>query len=64
MRTPSEPGKYLDRVVLLFLFAVFLLSPPLLRWWSSPGSGWLLPYVLWLSIIILAAWLQHRRDAR
>jgi len=34
---------------------------PLLVWWASDDSPWYLPYLLWLVIIVLAAWLQRRK---
>lgn len=56
-----ETDRQLDRVILLFVFALFLLVSPLLLWWASDNSPWYLPYVLWLVIIVLAAWLQRRK---
>jgi hypothetical protein len=61
MRLSSDPGRLLDRVVLLFVFAVFVLVSPLNRWWAAAESPWYLPYLIWLALIGLAAWLQRRR---
>jgi hypothetical protein len=61
MDLPPDSEKHLDRVVLLFLFALFLLISPLLRWWAADDSPWYLPYLLWLLIIGLTFWLQRRR---
>ena len=55
-----ETDRQLDKVILLFAFALFLLVSPLLVWWASADSPWYLPYLLWLVIIVLAAWLQRR----
>jgi hypothetical protein len=63
MSDPAEPGKYLDRVILLFLFALFLFVSPLVTWWATPEQPWYLPYLLWALIIVLAFWLQQRRGA-
>ena len=58
----SESGRHLDRVVLLFLFALFLFASPLVAWWAGPGRPWYLPYLLWLAVVLLALWLQRGRD--
>jgi len=64
MPAAPESGKYLDRVILLFLFALFLLLSPIAAWWSAPGSPWYLPYLLWLAVILLGFRLQRGRDRR
>jgi len=61
MRFPSDGGRQLDSVVLLFLFALFLLVSPLRDWWASERSPWFTPYLLWLGIIGLVFWLSRRR---
>lgn len=62
MTGSPEPGKYLDRAILLFLLGLFLFASPLLAWWSAPGRPWYLPYLLWLCLIVLAFLLQRQRD--
>lgn len=57
-----EPGKYLDRAILLFLLGLLLFASPLRTWWSAPGHAWYLPYLLWLFLIVLALLLQRQRD--
>lgn len=52
----------LDGVILLFLFAWLLFASPMVDWWTAAGAPWYLPYALWLVVIGLCAWLQHRRD--
>ena len=51
----------MDRIFLVFLFALLLFVTPFTAWWSSPGMPWYLPFVLWLAVIGLAAWAQIRR---
>ncbi len=58
-----ETDRQRDKVILLFAFALFLLVSPLLVWWASDESPWYLPYLLWLVIIVLAAWLQRGKRA-
>ncbi|MFQ5756864.1 MAG: hypothetical protein ACE5H7_12370 [Acidiferrobacterales bacterium] len=60
MRQIREISRRLDRVILLFLFALFLLVSPLLGWWASDESPWYLPYLMWLVLIVLCAWLHVR----
>jgi len=50
----------LDKVLLLFLFALFLLVSPLLQWWAADASPWYLPFLIWLGIIALAYWRNRR----
>jgi hypothetical protein len=33
---------------------------PLVRWWAADDSPWYLPYLLWLLLIVLAAWVVQR----
>lgn len=60
MRTPTDKGRQSDLVILLFLFALFLLLPPFATWWATAGLAWYAPYLIWGLIILLAAWLQTR----
>ena len=60
MRAPPDKGRQSDLVVLLFLFAMFLMTPPFVTWWASGGHAWYFPYLIWLLVIALAAWLQVR----
>lgn len=52
----------LDRVVVLFLSALFLLVSPLMQWWAGDGSPWYLPFLLWGGLILLARWLQRCQE--
>lgn len=58
---PDSDGRF-DRVLLLLVFALFLLLSPLKQWWAADDSGWFLPYILWLGVIVLAFLVQRRRD--
>ena len=64
MRQIRDIGRGLDRVIILFLFALFLLVSPLLGWWAADDSPWYLPYLLWLALIVLCAWLQLKERRR
>ena len=63
MRVPPDKGRQSDLVILLFLFAVFLMTPPFVSWWATAHVAWHIPYLIWLLVILLAAWLQVRSRA-
>ncbi len=56
-----DQGKGPDQVVILVLLALFMFASPLVRWLMSSEHPWYLPYLIWLSIILLGALLQRRR---
>ena len=62
MQQPDRESKRRDNTLLLGMFISFLFSPPLLAWWASPANVWYLPFLLWLGIILLIAWVHHRPD--
>ena len=62
MQLPPDSERNLDRVVLVFALALFLLVSPLKHWWAADGSPWLMPYLLWLGIIALGFLVQRWRD--
>ncbi len=62
MRESPPPDRLIDRTLALSLLVVLILSPPVMMWWTSPGRFWLLPYLLWLVVIMAIAWVNHRHD--
>lgn len=60
MAFPTHSERFIDRVILLFLFALLLLLSPFTDWWADGGAHWLTPYLLWLALILLMALLQRR----
>lgn len=62
MSSPHDQERFSDRVLLLFLLALFLLASPLRNWWAADDTFWLAPYLIWGVIIALAFWLQRRLD--
>lgn len=62
MTPPHDQERYFDRVILLLLLALFLLTSPLRHWWAADDAFWLAPYLIWAFIIALAFWLQRRLD--
>ena len=61
MPEQRDPRRQLDGILILFLFALFLLVSPLVDWWARPDAPWFMPFLLWAVLILLAALLQHRR---
>lgn len=51
-----------NRLVLVLLFTVFLLSPAMLEWWTDPDIPWYQPYILWAGMIAIAWFLQRQED--
>lgn len=60
MRLGPDNNHRLDSVVLLLLFGLFLFFSPFTFWWASMSSAWYLPYVLWLGLIVMIAWVVQR----
>jgi hypothetical protein len=55
-----------DRVILLLLFALFLLLSPIIDWWAADDSPWYAPYLIWGVLIVLTYALQrhiHRQTS-
>ena len=57
MRPRSENSYKLDSIVLLLLLGMFVFGSPFTFWWASMATVWYLPYLLWLGLIILIAWV-------
>jgi hypothetical protein len=57
MRPGSENSYRLDSIVLLVLLGVFVFGSPFTFWWAAMATVWYLPYLLWLGLIILIAWV-------
>ncbi len=60
MPRKPDPIKPRESSLLLALFALFLFASPLTIWWASDHSPWLLPFGLWLLIILIGAWLHWK----
>ncbi len=58
----SERQNGLDRVLLLLLFALFLLLSPFLEWWAADDSPWYAPYLIWALLIALTFRLRRFLD--
>jgi hypothetical protein len=60
MQAPKTRVSLIENTLILGLFILLIFSSPLLEWWASPTNAWYLPYLIWLGIILLIAWIQHR----
>ena len=64
-RMRGEPRETVyDRVVLLLLFALFLLFSPIVEWWAADDSPWYAPYLIWALLIALTFALQRYINRR
>ncbi|MBV2091316.1 MAG: UTP--glucose-1-phosphate uridylyltransferase [Candidatus Thiodiazotropha sp. (ex. Lucinisca nassula)] len=57
----TPPDRQIDSTLALVLLIILLFSTPVMMWWTSPGSHWYLPYLLWLAVIFFIAWVNRRR---
>ena len=60
MRREQRTEPVYDRVILLLLFALFLLFSPIVNWWAADDSPWYAPYLIWALLIALTYGLQRR----
>ena len=59
MKDDSRHEPLYDRVILLLLFALFLLLSPIVEWWAADGSPWYAPYLIWALLIALTYALRR-----
>ncbi|MEJ2609443.1 MAG: UTP--glucose-1-phosphate uridylyltransferase [Candidatus Thiodiazotropha sp.] len=64
MQKTPPPNQQIDRTLALGLLILLLFSTPIMMWWTTPGSPWYLPYLLWLGVIIIIAWMNHKPRIR
>ncbi len=60
MKNEQKTEPVYDRVLLLLLFALFLLLSPIIEWWAADDSPWYAPYLIWALLIALTFALQRR----
>ncbi|MGD8909275.1 MAG: hypothetical protein PVF13_04265 [Chromatiales bacterium] len=58
MRETPPPERQFDRTLALGLLILLLFSAPVMIWWTTPESPWYIPYLLWLLIILVTAWVS------
>ena len=61
MRETPPPERQLDRTLALGLLILLVLSTPIMIWWTTPGSPWYIPYLLWFTIILAIGLIHYRR---
>jgi hypothetical protein len=52
---------YFHRVLLLLIPTIYLVVPLVIDSWQSMNGPWYLPYLAWLSIVIIAFTLERKR---
>lgn len=60
MRLAPDNRDRPDSVVLLLLFGLFLFFSPFTFWWAAVSRVWYVPYLLWLGLIAMIAWVVRR----
>ncbi len=60
MAFKPNQDKLKERTLLLVLLVLFIFASPLTMTWAWGSASWLLPYMLWLLIIIIGGWLHYR----
>lgn len=53
-----------DDALLLASLTLVLFVSPSVSWWFSDSLPWYLPYLLWLGVIMIAAWSARPRTRR
>ena len=51
------------RPLILLLMALYVVSPSLFSWMINPNGSWYRPYIIWILVIVLAFYLQERRES-
>ncbi len=52
---------YIYRLISVLVIGTYLLSPVVIDSWADADKSWYRPFVIWLLLILLAAWLEYRR---
>ncbi len=55
-----DPERQRESTLLLAMLAALLFTSPLTQWWAADNNPWFLPYLLWLLLILIGAWLSNR----
>ena len=59
MATQPDKERQTEHALLLTLLALFLFTSPFTHWGVQAGIPWFLPYLLWLLIIVIKAWISR-----
>ncbi len=62
MRPGADSEKSLNRVLVVFLVAVFVFASPFYLFWMAPQTPWYVPYLIWLAVIVMTGVVQHWRS--
>ena len=60
MKRPSET-RARELALLVFFLSLLLIASPLRLLWARDGTHWLVPFGLWLGVVLLGALAAHRR---
>ncbi len=57
MARPNQPGRAVERALLVLALTLGLFASPVIYVWARDGSPWYLVYLLWLAVIMLGGWV-------
>lgn len=58
-KQPNFDYHLITALVMLLIFAT-----PFTDWWSQAKSAWYLPYLFWLMLILVTAWIHWRTRSK
>lgn len=53
---------FIYRLISALIIGTYILSPAVVDSWTYSDQSWFRPFVIWLFFILIAAWLEGRRN--
>ncbi|MEH6649192.1 MAG: hypothetical protein V7707_04105 [Motiliproteus sp.] len=50
------------RLIAVLILTLYLLSPSMVGSWSDDNRTWYSPFLIWLLLIVITAWLELKRS--
>ncbi len=50
------------RLVAVLILTLYLLSPSMIDSWTDNSRAWYNPFLIWLTLIMMTAWFEHKRS--
>ncbi|MEJ2213695.1 MAG: hypothetical protein P8Y20_06465 [Gammaproteobacteria bacterium] len=55
----KQPSKTIEKSLGLAFLLLLVFASPLMQWWSSAQLPWFTPFLFWLIIILLTAYVNR-----